>query len=269
MRATNRVLVTRKFLRVTFPRAVGFIVFMVCSVAARTRGQSNGMKDFGNRLEGTTIRKDALEDFTLVSIEGPVEPFATNANLNVRFYLPHSSDGGQRAVFVEAVELEDSFHYFMQAKGVHWKEGDWNVFKPWPTSSVIDRLGIRPDNLGVRAGYQIPGKPKVYVPATVRATDNDIPTRLYTFHFVTGRDLQSIDISVRNSAGNAINIHTPNLTCNRQLRVNCILFAAGTTQSFDLNMSSVPEGEYDIGLIGHIPRTSDTTSLDIFVYHHP
>jgi hypothetical protein len=227
------------------------------------------MKDFGNRREGTTMHVDALEDLAIVAVHRDFEPFPRNANLSVRFFLPALPGSPAPDVAVEGIELQDSFHYLMESKQPPVKAGTWNVFGQWPTSDVIDKLGIEPANLGVLAELKVGSKLPVYLPVDVYPSDRQPRKHAYTFYFMTGQDLQSLDISVTNRTGQQVNLAKPNLICNRSFNPNCKLYAAGSTQAFDLDMSSLPEGEYHIHLTGHVPGSANPTSLQIALYHHP
>ena len=244
------------------------IAGILLAMVVPTYGEAQGMKDFGNRLEGTTMHPNALEDFTLVAVHGNFESFPRNVNLNVRFFLPRLQANPNKKVFVQAVELQDSFHYLMRSKTATWKDGSWNIFGPWSTRDVIDQLGLQADNVGVLAEYRIDNNRPVYLPVDVYHSGKQLAKRIYTFHFITGQDLQSLEISVTNTAGAGMNVHKPELKCNKSFNPNCRLYAAGSTQAFDLDMSSLPEGEYHMKLVGHVPRTSTPTSLDIVLYHH-
>jgi len=195
--------------------------------------------------------------------------FSRNANLNVRFFLPRLAGNPKKNVFVEAVELQDSFHYFMQSKGSTWNDDSWNIFANWPTKDVIDLLDLHADNVGVLAGYQVENGRQVYLPVDVYQNGGQIPRHPYAFYFVTGKDLQSLDVSVTNTADAGISSLQRTLQCRRNFNRNCRLYAAGSTQELDLDMSSLPAGEYRVKLVGHIPGTSTPTSLDIVIYHHP
>lgn len=231
-------------------------------------GQTDGMKDFGNRLEGTTIQLNALNDFTFVALHRHFEHFAKGANLKVRFFLPRLSTGDNK-VFLEALELQDSFHYFMTAKKVDWKQGASNVFHPWPTSDVIDRLDIAADNLGVRASYQVGKRTRVYLPVDVYSSNVQSQEQGYMFYYVTAQDLQSVDITVMDSNDKAVSIAKPNLNCNKKRNPNCIIFPAGNTFNFSLDFSALAPGEYHLHLVGHVPRTAQTTSIATTLYHDP
>jgi hypothetical protein len=166
-----------------------------------SRAQLQGMRTFENRSEGTNVHTNALQDFTLLAIRRNFQPFTANSTLHVRFFLPRTVGNLDKKVFVEANELQDSFHYFMQATARKWSDGAWNVFGPWPTGDVIDRLQIQYANVGVRAGYRISNGPEVFVPVDVYQNDGQPATQAYTFYFISGSDLQSLDVSVANSAG--------------------------------------------------------------------
>jgi len=242
-------------------------IFLATRVAAY--GQVQGMQSFGNRVEGTTIHPDALNDFTLVAVHRNFKPFPHDANLNVRFFLPSLLGNPNKDVVVEAIELQDSVHYLMRSKSVSWKDGSWNNFGPWPTKDIIDKLTIESSNLGVLAEYQVANRLPVYLPVDVYEKDKQFVGHAYTFHFITGQDLQALDISVTNRAGKEMKLQVPMLKCNKTFNPNCRLYAAGSTQAFDLDMSSLAEGEYHLKLTGHIPGNSTPTSLEIVVYHHP
>ena len=253
------------------PLSIGLIVAgTFLGTGAPVSSQVQGMQSFANRDEGTNVHPNALQDFTLIAIHRDFQRFKQDATLQVRFFLPQLGGNPGRKVFVEAVELQDSFHYFMQAKSSsQWKDGNWNIFGPWPTKDVIDRLGLQADNLGVLAGYRMGNDRPVYLPADVYVNDGQPSTRTYTFHFITGQDLQSLDVSVTNGAGAKINVAVPPLKCNKTYNPNCKLYAAGSAGAFPLDMSSLPAGEYHIKLLGHVPRSLTPTSLDIVVFHNP
>jgi len=227
------------------------------------------MQEFPNRREGTTVHVDALEDFTLLAVHRNFESFPRNANLNVRFFLPKLADSSNKDIVVEAVELQDSVHYLMRSKDAPSKEGTWNVFGPWPTKDVIDKQDIGARNLGVLAEYRVANRIPVCLPVDVYQDGKQLGRHAYTFHFITGQDLQSLDISVTNRAGAQVTLLKPKLMCNKSFNPNCKLYAAGSTQAFDLDMSSLAEGEYHLKLTGHVPGNSTPTSLEIVLYHHP
>jgi hypothetical protein len=243
---------------------------LVLGTSSPSFAQVQGMKAFDNRLEGTKVHPNALLDFTLIAAHRSFTPFSANAVLHVRFYLPKQGGSTNKEVFVESAELQDSFHYSMQAKNSgKWKDGDWNVFEPWPTKDVIDKLGIQASNIGVLVGYRIGNSPPVYVPVEVYQNEERAKSGAYTFYFMTGQDLQSLEVSVTNGAGVVMKAPKLQLSCRRSFNPNCKLYAAGSVQPIMLDMSALPQGEYHIKLLGHIPGNLTPTSLDIVVYHHP
>jgi hypothetical protein len=243
---------------------------LLLSSASAAYGQVRGMQTFDNRNEGTNIHTNALQDFTLIAIHRNFQVFSKNATLHVRFFLPRMADNLNKKVFVQAAELQDSFHYFMEAKATSkWQDGGWNVFGPWPTKDVIDQLEIQARNLGVLAGYRIGNDRPVYLPVDVYQNDGQFATTTYTFHFITGQDLQSLEVSVTNSAGLEMKVSKPQLKCNKTYNPSCKLFAAGSAQAFPLDLSLLPQGEYHIKLLGHVPGTLTPTSLDFVLYHPP
>src|SRR5207248_2161517 len=80
-----------------------------------------------------------------------------------------------------AVELQDSFHYFMQSKSSAWNDDSWNIFANWPTKDVIDPLELHADNVGVLARYQIENSRPVYLPVDVYQNGGRIPEHPYAF----------------------------------------------------------------------------------------
>ncbi len=230
--------------------------------------QIQGMRAFENRVEGTNVHTNALQDFTLVAVHRSFAAFSPNATLHVRFFLPSGPASTQREVFLEASELQDSFHYFMQAKNPRrWEYGKLNVFEPWPTKDVIDRLGLHYENIGVRAGYRIANGPPVYVPVDVYQSEGQPVSHVYTFYFISGSDLQALDVAVSNSGGMVMKELALEQKCNKSFNPSCRLYAAGSTHSFSLDMSTLPQGEYHVRLTGHVPGSLTPTSFNLVLYH--
>ena len=238
------------------------------SVSPGLHAQIQGMQTFENRKEGTNVHSNAAPDLILIAIHRNFENFSTNSNLHVRFFLPAVADVRTRKVFLEAVELQDSFHYFMEATNQStWKDNNWNIFTPWPTKDVIDRLGLQPINIGVLARYEVAGAQAVYLPVDVYQTDSNQKKGAYTFHFITASDLQTLDVSVTNERGVVNKAPKLQFSCNRNYNPNCRLYAAGSTQAFTLDMSALQPGEFHIKLLGHIPGDITPVSLDFVIYH--
>lgn len=230
--------------------------------------QIEGMKTFENRKEGTNVHPNAAPDFALIAVHRNFEMFPRNAVLHVRFFLPPPAANATRTIFLEAFELQDSFHYFMQATGLDkWKDAGWKIFEPWPTKDVIDNLGLEPANLGVLAHYETDGAPKVYLPVDVYQNDSQSKAKPYSFHFITARDLQALDVSVANEKGVVFRLPRLQLTCNTKYNPDCKLYSAGSAQAFDLDMSMLQPGTYHVKLLGRIPGNLTPSSADFVVYH--
>src|SRR4051794_1662663 len=78
--------------------------------------QVNGMRDFGNRVEGKDVRKNALEELTVLALHrGPVK-FEKGTNLYVAFFGPPITGFQPPRLLIEALELQDTGeHYSMRA----------------------------------------------------------------------------------------------------------------------------------------------------------
>jgi hypothetical protein len=242
---------------------------MLFAVAEMTSAQIAGPKQFGNRVEGTRPVPTALAQFTPIALTRNAIQFHSNANLYVRFFVPQIPPAADQSIFLRASEREPSSNYFMAAKSAPWKPADWNVFGPWPTKDVIDVLGIDADNLAVLAGYRRDTSEEVYLPVDIYEDKSQLTQNTYTFHFVVGRPLQSLEIIVSNAAGKRVDAHTPTLKCNAAFNPNCKWCAAGSAQSITLDLSAFPAGEYHVQLIGHIPGSLESISEDFALYHHP
>jgi hypothetical protein len=248
---------------------VRWIVVGVFLTMLEAYAQVQGPKQFSNRVEGTRPVPTALAQFTPIALTRNAIHFQSNAKLYVRFFVPQASANLKQRVFLKAIERQDSSNYFMEAKSPPWKLADWNVFGPWPTRDVIDGLGIDADNLAVLAGYDEDNSSRVYLPVDIYEDDKQLTQHTYTFHFIAGRPLQSLEVFVTNAVGGRVDAHTPTLKCNTVLNPNCSWCKAGSAQSFTFNLSSFPAGEYHVRLVGYVPRSLESISEDFVLYHHP
>ena len=247
-----------KFLRIL---VTVFVTFTAAS------DNTEGMRNFGNREEGTAVEAHGSEDLALLGLHRDFQSFPKNSELLVRFYLPKIlPQGGSRRVSLEAREIVDSRHYLMRSKQPAWSDGEWNSFSPWPTKDVIDQLGLDSSNIAVLASYRDGNTAPVYVPVDVLSTSSGTPVkRPYTFHFETSWNIHSLDKSVTSPDG-----HKTVLKADRcNISPTCVLYSAASSHSFDVDMKDFPEGVYTIDLLGHLPGTSLTPNLRIRVYHHP
>ncbi len=246
------------------------IAGILLSASPTVFAQVQGMQTFENRKEGINVHPNAAPDLTLIAIHRNFENFSPNSNLHVRFFLPPIADVRTRKVILEAVELQDSFHYFMEATNQNrWRANGWNIFEPWPTKDVIDKLGLQPANIGVLARYEVSGAPTVYLPVDVYQTDRQPKRGTYTVHFITASDLQTLEVSVTNEKGAVSRAPKLQFSCNKKYNPNCKLYAASSSQSFTLDMSGLSPGEFHIKLLGRIPGELTPISLDFVIYHQP
>lgn len=243
---------------------LSFILAVAVASAATDR-----MHDFGNRLEGTTSHYNGLNDLSLLAIHRGSIGYTRHSDLHVRFFVPLVGQG-ESSISVSALELQDvADHYSMRAKpSEKWRPGQWNAFEPWPTKDVIDVLSVAPNNLGVLVSDNLADSPPVYLPATVYSELPGTVGAVYTFFFFTGRDLQSLSVSISNGAGDPVDLGLRMLKCNAKVNRNCKLYAGGTTQQYDIDMSSLSPGAYHVTFSGTVPRSRDLPTMDVIVYHH-
>jgi len=226
-------------------------------------GPIEGLKDFVNRLEGTSYQQHGNEDLRLVSIQRSAEKFSRDSKLKVRFYLPTVSRETKYTVFVEAQEKQDFHRYFMQVKDQPWTQSSWNTFEPWPTRDIIDPLGIESGNLAVRAGYRLENHSSVMLPVDLYSKDL-VQSKTYTFYFVPSEDLHSLHVEALDSRDTRT-VLTEKMECG--LFANCTLFPATATRSFELDMSTLKSGPYLIKLVGHVARSGRILTAAFTLYH--
>jgi hypothetical protein len=234
--------------------------------------QISGMHDFGNRIEGTQVRKNALAELTLVALHRNFARFSSSSCLSVRFFEPPLKGATPVRVSVEAFELRDFHQYYMQSKDeIRWTPNAWNMFEPWPTRDVIDKLSIPSDNLGVLASYSL-GPKSVYLPVAVDPGKKEPKeTRSnYTFYVLTGIDIKSLSITVERDDGRSVDLSDQHLrfACKPAADPDCSLYPAGGTEAFDVDMSRLKCGFYDVVFRATRPSTSQISVLGIRIYHH-
>src|SRR5215470_1643355 len=120
------------------------LVFISVLLTSTNPCKQEGLRNFSNRQEGCNLVPNAGADFKLIGLHSGFQHFSSNSNLKVGFFVPSRKDSGARSLWVQAVEAQDSFHYFMKSNdSTQWHENAWNVFKPWPTKDVIDPLQLQ------------------------------------------------------------------------------------------------------------------------------
>jgi hypothetical protein len=243
-------------------RSAVFFSFVrfILSLIVLEGASAQEMKQFINRVEGTTIELHGDRDITLLGLHRKFESFSKNSNLAVRFYLPSMPSSRLTTVFVDAREIVDTHHYMMQSTQKSWMQGSWNTFNPWPTKDVIDRLNIATTNIAVVAGYR-DEKGLVYIPVDVsHAGVSDQP---YSLWYETSYDLQSLDEVIIDSSNHMVGKKTEECT----ISPNCILFPAASSHAVSLDLTKQNEGIYTILLIGHTPRSSQPWRMQVRIYH--
>ena len=123
-------------------------LMLLCGSAVFTAQDFKSAKyEFVNRYEGLLDLPIAGPDrpgLDLVSFVGSFEPFSSNVDLVVDFFLPPAAQ--PRLV---AQELAADRFYRMEAKPGGWTPGIWHRFGPWPAGDVILPRRVRTANIGV------------------------------------------------------------------------------------------------------------------------
>ena len=250
----------------SLPRATGLGVLICLSAFGQCNG--DGLKPYGNRCEGTTGRQNGLNDFTFLALHHHVDHFSKGATLHVGFFVPNLTPELLRTIFVEGLEIKDTFHYWMNSRPFDVTGGFYNVFEPWPTNVVIDTLPVGAENLGVRAGYVRPNGSRVYLPVDVYQNKANFAEHSYKLSFALGdSDIQRLAVSVTDATGRSIS--SAFIICNIKQNPNCLRYPSGSSQDVDIDLSSAIEGEYRVTLTGHVPKSRGIVSLPtLTLYHH-
>ena len=245
---------------------VVLLTIQMTYVAALLFAQSStsGLKDFGNRIEGTAVQKDAAEDLRIVGLHRSFDAFSNNADLQVRFFLPGEATPAN--VSVEAVERQDVRHYFMHSKQQDWTLHAWNIFAPWNSGDVIDKLNVRSSNIAVAARMSMPGSMPEFIPVDVSQAPASNRKNIYTFYLATAKDLHSLTVYVTDSGGHATKLrHSDQCTSFP----DCAIYAAHTTQAVPLDFTYLNEGKYFVTFSASMPGSTDVLSITIPIYHKP
>ena len=258
---------------VPLPPAVRTFVTAQCSGCHNATLKQGGLDltalPFENRFEGTTVHHNDLEDFTIIALHRSFEEFPPDSRIGVEFFIPALDQATAQTIFVQAAELQDtSQHYFMHSKPItQFAANSFYLFKPWPTTDVIDKLKIRSKNIGVLAGWQGPGASPVYSPVNVFRLDHPPSNGPYTFWFVVGQEVQTLEILVNNEHGQRVLASLASQSCNVDIDPDCALYPASSTQAVSIDFSSLPDGKYDVRFVGHIPRKSKKFTFPVRIYH--
>ncbi len=217
------------------------------------------LRDFDNRREGQLPAYNGKFDFLCLGIHRTFQKFDRNAKLYVRFPMPD----GATNLFVNAAELLAAKDYVMEAKKT--KLGPVATFGPWPTSDVIDKLGIQWNNLGVLAGFTLNGE-KVFSPVDVGQTLGSARS-LYTVHFRLGVSIRSLEVTATAKSGNK-SLLLYQKSCDPKRFPGCTLWFDSSVQHATLDMSALPTGVYVIMLDGTLSDATDTHTKTTFLLYH-
>ena len=217
------------------------------------------LREFDNRREGTLPAYNGKFDFLFLGLHRSFQKFDRNAKLYVRFAMPN----GATNVFVDAAELLAAKDYAMEAKKT--KLGPVCTFGPWPTSDVMDTLGIRWTNLGVLAGFTLNGE-KVFSPVDVGqrlgSTGN-----VYTVHFRLGVSIRSLEITATAKSDNK-SVLVYQKFCDSKRFPGCTLWFDSTSQHAPLDMSAFPTGVYVMTFDAALSNTKDDHTKATFLLYH-
>ena len=236
-----------------------WLLLCVC-LSASVRFAVSQKHEFSNRFEGA-YQNQGNTDLDIIGVLRSPISFNSPSMLSVRFFLPTTGLVTDK-VLVEAQEITQSRNYFMQSKSFSVRTTDWNAFTPWPSSDVIDPLGVTPQNLAVTASYIDQSGTRVYLPADVN-TGVAHPLNTYIIQFRTAWSVHSLDQRLTASDGTSVPLQT--IECSAT--VSCVLFDAGTAHAISLDMSSRPDGFYSLQLTGHIPNKFSPVHATVSFYH--
>ncbi len=123
--------------------ALAIVTFCLLPPPLQGQARSVGMRDYGNRREGTTVEHHSDFGLTLLGLHRSFSEIPRDVTLQIRFFLPTSIDpsvDNDGKLSLDAIERFDTKNYLMQAKAFQPAIGSWRYFGPWPTKDVIDPL---------------------------------------------------------------------------------------------------------------------------------
>jgi len=235
-------------------------LFLCVCLGASVHIASGQKHEFGNRFEGS-YQNQANTDLDIIGVLRSPILFNSPSTLSVKFFLPATGLATAK-VLVEAQEITQSRNYFMQSKSFPVRTTEWNAFSPWPTTDVIDTLGVAPQNLAVTTSYIDQSGTRVYLPADVNIGVAH-PLNTYIIQFRTAWSIHSLDEKLTASDGTSIPLKT--IECSAD--PSCVLYDAGTSHAMSLDMSNQPDGFYNLQLIGHVPNKFSPVHATVTFYH--
>ena len=185
---------------------ISFLILGLTSNAICQPGKEwKARNDKGNRYEGSIDKEVASESpIKLVSFYSFKEAFNPDSILKVKFYIHDVS-----RVDLTAQELENKEFYWMEAKRQKWRPG-WNEFGPWPVETVLDRLSVPVENLGVLVKLfneqtDLEEESGLIAPAVIYHSSSPSEINFYTAFFVPGKTLSGVKYQIyKGCRGNEI-----------------------------------------------------------------
>jgi len=161
--------------------------------------------DKDNRYEGSISKEVAGKPWIkLISFYSFKEEYNSDSILKVKFYI-HDVP----RVYLTAQELENKKFYWMEAKRREWGLG-WNEFGPWPVETVLERLRVPVENLGVlvklfKEQIDLGKESGLIAPAVIYHSSPPLEINLYTAFFVPGKTLSGVKYQIyKGCKGNEI-----------------------------------------------------------------
>ena len=181
--------------------SVSIVLMPVCGSAFDSKwwAQWKLKNDHENRYEGLIeVPYSKGGGFELLSFTGHMETFTGNVELKVNYYVPVGLSG-DKYVLIEGQELKRNKKYRMESYrqlfNRNWQEGQWNVFQPWQTRTVLTREGIPHWNIGVLALlYRTHDDQALRIlPAVVYHSQKPKTVVKYSLHLRPGHTLKAVE----------------------------------------------------------------------------
>jgi hypothetical protein len=212
-----------------------------------------------DRYEGIKPKPVSGFDIELLSalIDYRDHPEKLGERFHVRFFLPRSED-----VHIVVRELDYRNYYWLDRVKPHagWKAGFGNVFD-WPTSAVLQPLGMHMSELGVVARREHERPSAVEKVAPVLFYQSQFPSRVpgYVFHFRLREDAK-IKGAIYPAAGGdpIVSLDLGRQRGGRQFALK-----------WDVSSAPAPEGSYKLVVSGYLLSSNDPVSQVVEFYHRP
>ena len=264
--AGRRIIVVNQMFGGVLDRAVAsyrgvcvltFLSFLVTASVVPCFGQGDDWKrknDRGNRWEGTIQLPVSQPDLVLLSLTSFRQKVEDDTELKVRFFLP----GGTEAR-VEARELQENVHYWMESKPIEAQETGWQVFGPWPVSEVLSRNSVSFTNIGVLVRLRSEGGGEKHLaPAMIYDSERPKTAGRYTFLFRPSIPLRSLEYTAYLVGDETEKVASASLAGNK---------ARGVPFPIELDLSEVPAGLVRLEIRGRY-RSRTGGPVREYEFHH-